>query len=154
MDYKKKYLKYKTKYNFAKNILKTGGNNMSYPSTEEKLEQKKEVVRRLEESELEQINDCIKNTKMKKVLCKFKGSNYSTCLENLIKYKSKCLKKAISEFRQFVRPKVKKIIKIKENELLEDDKQLLESQKNKAIEEIKNNSNISQTTIQFLIDNL
>tara|TARA_Y100000741_G_scaffold360928_1_gene344030 strand:+ start:842 stop:1306 length:465 start_codon:yes stop_codon:yes gene_type:complete len=154
MDYKKKYLKYKTKYNFAKNILKTGGNNMSYPSTEEKLEQKKEVVRRLEESELEQINDCIKNTKMKKVLCKFKGSNYSTCLENLIKYKSKCLKKAISEFRQFVRPKVKKTIKIKENELLEDDKQLLESQKNKAIEEIKNNSNISQTTIQFLIDNL
>jgi len=158
MNYKKKYLKYKAKYLSAKNILKTGGSNTSYPSMEEKQKQKNAAVERLEESQLKQINDCINNTQIKKAFCNlnYKNSNYTTCLENLIKDKSDCLKKAVGEFRQFVRPKVIQPIKIKEKKVLKDiiNKQLLESRKNNAIKEIRDNPNITEATKQFLIENL
>lgn len=160
MDYKKKYFKYKNKYLRAKNILKTGGDgsNTSYPSMEEKQKQKNAAVERLEESQLKQINDCINNTKIKKAFCNlnYKNSNYTLCLENLIKDKSDCLKKAIDEFRQFTRAKVEQPVKIKEEKVLKDiiNNLVYESRKNEAIKQIMDNPNITEATKQFLIENL
>lgn len=156
MDYKKKYFNYKNKYLRAKNILKTGGSNTSYPSREEKQKQKNYVVERLEKSKLKQINDCIKNTEMKKSFCNFyKDDNYTNCNKRLKIFKNDCIKKAQDEYRQFTRSKVKKPIKINE-EVLEDiiNNQVYESRKNKAIEEIKTNPSLSPATKQFLIENI
>ena len=157
MDYKKKYLKYKDKYLRAKNILKTGGSNILYSSNQEKQIQKQTIIERLKKSQEQQINDCIKNTEMQKAFCNFyKGDNYTNCNKRLKSFKKKCIKKAQDEYRQFTRSKVKKPIKINEEEVLEDiiNNHVYESRKNKAIEEIKINPSLSPATKQFLIDNL
>ena len=157
MDYKKKYLKYKNKYLLAKNILKTGGGNISYPSIEEKQKQKNSVIERLEESLLKQIDDCNKNTEMKKSFCNFyKGDNYTNCNKRLKNFKNDCIKKAQDEYIQFTRSKVKKPVNIKEEKVLKDiiNNHVYESRKNKAIEEIKTNPSLSPATKQFLIENI
>lgn len=157
MDYKKKYLKYKNKYLHAKNILKTGGGNTSYPSIEEKQKQKNSVIERLEESKLKQINDCIKNTEMKKSFCNFyKGDNYTNCNKRLKNFKNDCIKKAQDEYIQFTRSKVEQPVQIKEKKVLKNiiNNHVYESRKNEAIKEIMDNPNITEATKRFLIENL
>ena len=119
MDYKKKYLKYKNKYLHAKNILKTGGSNTSYPSIEEKQKQKNAAVKRLEKSLLKQINDCNK-------------------LKESIEIQD-CIKKAQDEHRQFTRSKVEQPVQIKRKKVLKNiiNNHVYESRKNQYIEENK-----------------